>query len=324
MKTKTAFSLDCGIEVNAEDAYDFFWAGIIKDKRNFICISEDCYAQITCANLDKLREDMSVAPYFKVYGEHSPLCPIKEAESQPYLRKDSNETSYSRAKISEEHPDIFELERPEEHRKIKEKSRQSDNILDIEEIKKRKKSRNTNDAIRSRKYHSIRGLIKKYHEYKQNNTLDSHFIKIPPRQGRGYTRVSYSEMFVEINGQALLELPEDNKRIYFGTANLYDNGTHYNIKFTKGFVWNGKITKPSIYISRTMVSEAFSRELAEKKLQSLSGKTIYCFVYSRPLPAKNEYINLNINNMDLLDIKKEFIAPILRSNRDRSSSSYTS
>ena len=315
MKTKTAFSLDCGIEVNAEDAYDFFWAGIIKDKRNFICISEDCKAQITCANLDKLREDMSVAPYFKVYGEHSPLCPIKEAESQPYLRKDSNETSYSRAKISEEHPDIFELERPEEHRKIKEKSLESDNVLDIEEIKKRKKSRNTNDARKSRKYYSIRGLIKKYHEYKQNNTLNSHFIKIPVGQAGGYVSVSYSDMFVEINGQDFSNLLK-YKRIYFGLAKLYDNGTHYNIKFTKGFLRNGKITKPSIYISQKMVSEAFCSKLAEKKLQSLSGKTIYCFVYSKPLLAKNEYINLNINNMDFLDIKKEFIAPILRSNRD--------
>jgi len=115
------------------------------------------------------------------------------------------------------------------------------------------------------------------------------------------------------------KLPE-YKRIYFGLAKFYDNGTHYNIKFTKVFVRNGKNIKPSIYISQKVVSEAFCSKLAEKKLQNLSGKTIYCFVYSKPLPAENKYINLNVNSMDLLDIKKKLIAPILRSNRDRSSS----
>ena len=56
MKVVHAYSLDCEDIVDVEKAYDLYWANIIKDPKNFECISVNCSAEITCANIYKLRK----------------------------------------------------------------------------------------------------------------------------------------------------------------------------------------------------------------------------------------------------------------------------
>jgi hypothetical protein len=65
MKIEQAYSLDAKVSVDAELAYDYYWAGIIKNKQNLECPANNCTAPITCANLDKIRQDMKVDPYLK-------------------------------------------------------------------------------------------------------------------------------------------------------------------------------------------------------------------------------------------------------------------
>ena len=53
MALDVAFSIEAGDFVDPDRAYDLFWAGVITNKRAFVCPGADCSAQVTCANLDK-------------------------------------------------------------------------------------------------------------------------------------------------------------------------------------------------------------------------------------------------------------------------------
>src|SRR5690625_333074 len=56
--------------------YTTLFRSLITDKKKFLCPGTDCFAQVTCANLDEDVQDMKVVPHFRVYGSHSEFCEI--------------------------------------------------------------------------------------------------------------------------------------------------------------------------------------------------------------------------------------------------------
>ncbi|WP_244922687.1 hypothetical protein [Xenorhabdus cabanillasii] len=77
MSLDIAYSTEIDDFIDPDRAYEYFWAGKLTNKRSFICPGENCYAQVTCANLDKESQNMHVVPHYKVYGKHHPDCEIK-------------------------------------------------------------------------------------------------------------------------------------------------------------------------------------------------------------------------------------------------------
>ena len=308
MKTEFAFSLDCNSIVDTDEAYELFWLGVIKNKRNFECIDENCNAQITCANLHKLQKDMGVLPYFKVFGEHSESCSHQPDKIELHSSQANNNISKSRGKISDKSLDILHLERPESHWIKKQKSLQlhpeQQSIL-TSERKKIKKEALSKLSQKPKNRHCIRPIVNSFHEYRQKQSLENKYIQIKT------ATISYADMFVKIDLQDINNLSKYS-RIYWGEAKLYDNQNYYNILFDNYLISNGEKIRPSIYVPLEIIEQAFCRKLMEKKFMALSGSNVYCFVHARPYPNPKEsksgkkYINFYVNNLDFLEIKKEF------------------
>ena len=73
MSIEKAYSIEANDIIDAEEAYELYWNGIINDKKAFLCIY--CDAAITCANLDKKRAEMKNIPHFKCRG-HADECEL--------------------------------------------------------------------------------------------------------------------------------------------------------------------------------------------------------------------------------------------------------
>ena len=56
-KIEKAFSLEINDFVDAIEANELWMEGVLKDKKAFICVGENCYAGITCKNMDTFASD---------------------------------------------------------------------------------------------------------------------------------------------------------------------------------------------------------------------------------------------------------------------------
>jgi hypothetical protein len=307
MKIEKAYCKDCNEVIDAELAYDYYWHGKIHDKRNFECSSESCDTKITCANLDKLRQDMKVDPYFKSVGEHSNECALEKDIINKFKKAASQTESSSkyRNRKSNGIADIFILERPKSHWERKQTDILSRDVASQAERKRSIKRKAHASYFSPSRYFSVMSLVSKYFRLKKANKLYDTYINI-----KGFD-ISYNEMFIEIKDQNLASLP-DYPRVYFGKAfvNLLSNGD-YSINFANKFNLQGGLSRPSIYLSRKSIRDSFSKKVKEKKFEALSEKkypSIWAFVYSKPLLKERNmgiYINFYLNNMDLFDFREK-------------------
>lgn len=305
MKIEQAYSLDIGDTVDAELAYDYYWAGAIINKKNFECPSPKCSAPITCANLDKLRQDMKVDPYFKAVEDHHPDCDlVQNIDHVDTTSQKSQEKPKARAKKSDKLPDIFELSRPKSHFEKKEVNNIKSGASSTA-IKNKKNKTSISPNTQPSRHYAVRAFVSKYIKYKAEGSLAKHHIDI-----KGYS-VSYGEMFVEISSQDIHMLSKD-PRIYFGKAFIdAKKESDYIINFTESFFVEDTLKRPSIYIAKNLLDEAFTKKLSEEKFADLSKKnhpSVWCFVYAIPqLKTVNDklHINFKILNMDFIDLREK-------------------
>lgn len=341
MKIEQAYSIDSNEILNVEDAYDFYWAGIIKDKTNFECPSLNCEASITCANIDKLRQDMKVDPYFKATSEHSSECTlVKEIKNKKHKIESIEGNQKPRNKKDEKLADIFIFSRPKSH--IEKKEMTSTENIPISSIEKRKVKTSRSNTVNSQPsyFYTVRSFVSKYNTYKKQNLIDKRFINIKNNQ------ISYSEMFIEISNQNITSLSK-YPRIYFGKVFINKlKNQDYSANFTSTFIlednkfienikeltWSEdklmltfedynyqlqKLTKkfnyirPKIYLSQDMIDNSFTKNLIRNKIEDLSTKNypeVWAFVYAVPkvkIVNKVQYVNLNIYSLDYIDFRSE-------------------
>lgn len=127
MSQEVCFSLEKKIVIDADVAYDLYWAKQIFDKSKFKCPTPTCRAKFTCANMDVAEHDLKQTPHFRKHPstEHDSLCPFHEDNTISNNYKDGLSSSKNGTKSNIE---IFEFERPPSHFKD----------FDIKSEKKRK------------------------------------------------------------------------------------------------------------------------------------------------------------------------------------------
>lgn len=297
MKIEEAFSPDYGDMVDAEKAYDLFWSGEITDKRNFQC-SENCIAQITCANLDKPRSRMKNILHFKIYGTHSPHCDIVTDKTKIGQSIETEGISTPRETYVDSEIDILLFERPKKDSEIT-----STNIKPTTRKITGGKSNvdngtNTN-AKRTPQYSTIKPLVSKFEKYCLNSTLGSHYINIKGNN------VSYKSMFVNINNQDFGTLSK-YLRIYHGEATIkkVKNTDDYRICFLNAINYQGQSYCPNIYISHSVIEKHYMRHHWKNILEELisMNSNIEFYVYSKAVVNKN-YINFTMQNLDFLEFR---------------------
>ncbi|WP_083189890.1 hypothetical protein [Orenia metallireducens] len=297
MKTEEAYSLDYGDVVDAEKAHELYWDGTIKNKKNFECPDPNCSLQITCANIDKSRDEMKKSPHFRIYDEHSSKCDIgkntEEKEEQKNSNKNRTENKYIDSKF-----DILLFQRPKSHsQKLITKS---NGEIDHKKQKLKLKQEKNKNEKRNSEYFTIKPLISKFEKYKEDNVLNDYFIKI-----RNYP-INYADMFVKISEKEL-NLYSNYKRIYYGTGNVERKGNNFAIEFTNSIISEGSYYSTTIYITEKLIKKHYMNRKWKRKLEELANlesDEIIFFVYSKPIVKSDyPYINFPITSLNFLDYR---------------------
>lgn len=305
MKIEKAYSTELDEVVDVETAYDLFWAGHITDKHKFECVFPECDGAITAANLDRLRQDMAVDPHYRKVGEHAAACKADTATKDTEPAPGDEARGRSRGQKNDDLADVFGLKRPPSHA-IATRTPDSGTFgAELLSNKRRKKREATERAPRASTHYSLLSFVSKYHRYRKLAVCDTKFINI-----KGYN-VAYSEMFVPIEDQDFATL-SDYPRVYFGKAYIDERPNEYRIGFISAFVFEGVSVRPSIFISKNLIQNAFSRKLSEAKFDELSKRKrpdAWVFVYAKPRTAEKDgktYINFSVTNLDFFDFRETF------------------
>ncbi len=309
MSLDIAYSSDMDLVIDAEQAYEYFLLGRIKDKRAFRCPSENCRAQITCCNIDKDFHDMRQHQHFRVYGIHSPECEInnKTFLIPSYTQK---KEKLQRSKINENYVDEFVIYRPQNYYDGK-------TLLYVRKIKypllKYKpltiKIGNAAPLSTSRVY-SVRSVINRYKRYKDKNMLDYKKIRIDG------ALTPYSSLFLKIDEQNLKETP-NRPRFYCGLAYIKPTPETEEdgcvIDFIHKLKDEDKIypTQAILYISDILKhNNVYNNKIGNLLLKSLdvflqNQNPAYVFLYSTPIKENSsttQRIKFSMSNPDMLYI----------------------
>lgn len=284
-----AYSIDLDDFVDPDMAYDSFWSDLITSKSAFKCPNENCNADITCANIEKVKQDMKQVPHFRGY-HHIESCQYDSKNKNNSIENDEN---YENAKIGTNLCDKFLLNRPESKETAQESTATSGYSRD-EDSKKYTGGR----------YYSIRSLVSKWIQVRKNDLLEEAFIKIEGKD------ISYKELFKGVFHQELDELPDQN-RIYWGTAFIdrIESIPGYKIKFCSQFDYYEESINPSFIISDSDIEDYKVKKLLKLRLETINKmeKPIgLVFVYGTPYCIEkkgNTYINFSLRNLDFIEIR---------------------
>ena len=162
--------------IDAELAYDLFWANVISNKSDFQCPSEFCSAKVTCINLDVEKQSMQQSPHFRGYN-HSNECDMSLGEKVKVSAGDKYEPSASNVKKSDNVSDIFRLNRPDGQFAKKKKSGKNKTKKQAIDVR-RAKVQGDNKIETGSDYYSVRSLVSKFIRYRKENSLLVKLVKV--------------------------------------------------------------------------------------------------------------------------------------------------
>ena len=284
-----AYSIDLDDFIDPDMAYDYFWSDIIKSRNAFKCPNEKCNADITCANIEKVKQDMKQVPHFRGY-HHIEGCQYDSKNKNNSIESDEN---YENAKIGTNLCDKFLLNRPESKETAQESTATSGYSRN-EDSKK---------YIGGR-YYSIRSLVSKWIQVRKSDLLEEAFIKIEGND------ITYKELFKGVYHQELDELPDQN-RIYWGTAFIdrLESIPGYKIKFCSQFDYYAESINPSFIISDSDIEDYKVKKLLKLRLKTINEEKTpigLVFIYGTPYHKEsngNSYINFSLRNLDFIEIR---------------------
>ncbi len=311
MALDVAFSIEAGDFVDPDRAYDLFWAGVITNKRAFVCPGADCAAQVTCANLDKDVQSMRVVPHFKVYGEHSEACGISNGKAIDLEVEPSGPDGQERKTVDESIVDVFKLDRPDSYYD----EPTQDPSADVHLAKQR--ARNTRPYTTKLgesgivgPIYSVRSVVSRYIRYRSDNTLEFRRLNIAGQD------VAYDSIFKCIWEQDLTDLP-DHPVIYYGWAYIDRTRKNdaYRIKFKKCLMRGTESLTTSSFVSDALIERYKLKNLMATRLSKISQQpkpTAFVFLYAQPTVRTSQgtsYANFELKNLDMVDVNYDCPLP---------------
>lgn len=307
MKIEHAFSIDLNETIDIDTAYELFTAGRILDKRNFSCLYPGCAGDVTAANLDKLRQDMAVDPYFRRVGdEHTAQCD-SDGGCEVTASGPDEEVRRMRGRKDDATPDQFVLSRPPSHEvKVQ--------LTPVEPpgVGPAKRKRGTGapggaGSSPSTAY-SVGSLVSRFAKYRKQGIDDIKMLSI-----KGF-QLSYRDMFVPLAGLEMMNVVS-HPRVYFGRAFVDRKQTGYAITFVpeSAVVLEAKKYRPSLFVSDERIAAAYSRKLFDGKFKDLSERgrpDAWFFIYGKPERVEREgktYVNFKVFNLDFIDFREGFV-----------------
>ncbi|WP_343553129.1 hypothetical protein [Pantoea sp.] len=313
MPLDVAYSLEIEDFIDADKAYEFYWSGLITNKKAFVCPGDSCKAQVTCANIDEETQNMRVVPHFRIYGEHGEKCEIFNKIPLKILDLVGGEGNGEKKSVELSVVDSFILVRPSSYYEIRDKNTNS-NGNDLKKKINYKSKNLTYDLMQNgfiSSVYSVRTIVSRYLRYYADKSIDNRLVNISGKS------VPYASFFKLIWEQDLESLPE-NSLIYYGWAYVdrYEKG--YKVKFKKGLKDKSGVVLPvSFFISNDLIEKYPIKKLVTKRIASISimsKPTAFVFIYGKPKLKKSattskEYINFSLYNLDMVDVNTDSPMP---------------
>ncbi|VVN97027.1 hypothetical protein [Pseudomonas fluorescens] len=305
MALDIAFCTETSDFIDPDRAYDLFWADIIKNKRGFVCPGSNCFAQVTCANIDKDLGDMKVVPHFKIYGKHDTACEIYNHIPLNLILDQVEDKAEEKQAIEKSIVDIFEMKRPASYYQDASPIDDQNSIkrTKIQQIKKRLAITFKESGSIGTVY-SVRTLVGRYIRYRSNNSLSHMRININGKD------ILYRSIFKHIWDLDINTLPE-HPIVFCGWAyiNRLPKLEAYQIKFKKPFIVNGEKIKPTILISDSLIAAYKIKKLVITRLEKITKNehpVAFVAFYGSPIikeiAPEKKYVNFLVDNLDMIDI----------------------
>ncbi|BDU83075.1 hypothetical protein SNUCP2_27440 [Clostridium perfringens A] len=304
MSIEKAYSIEANDIIDAEEAYELYWNGIINDKKAFSCIY--CDAQITCANLDKKRAEMKNLPHFKCCGSHGDECKlILEISSNKRTDKKRTERNFLDEDIDELNiihntEGIKKIINKKENKELKNIDSQKEKVIEEYKSGKRRKS----------KYTLIRPIVSKYIKYNKENLISKKYINVYKN-----INITYEEMFKKID-EVDIENLSKYKRIYFGEGNIKKVENGYMVAFNKRIKIKDDYIKTTFFINyEKHLKDLNNLQQFKEELDEIVEKQekIMIYVYTNNLKLKvnnkntnkeMKIINLYLDMIECFDYRK--------------------
>lgn len=320
MRLEEAFSLQFGQTITAERAYELFWAGIINDKRAFRCPGDDCTAQVTCANLDALEQDLKVQPHYRPYGEHETGCTFAKIATTPSRSVGPRGHGFSIR--DPETPDVFNLSRPANHF-VRFTVETPPSPPGVRKPIPTRGGDQTDDGARQRQYYSVANLVSRWLRFRKESGVARSEVRI------GAATLTYEQLFKGVYNQNA-EILVQAQHVYWGKAwaKRLPNDTGYRIEFNEKMKVDGMPRRPSLLVYDNVIEKYSVKKPLIERLQAAIEKSdggCILFVFGAPIivpdfesatptaPYTRSFINFRVNNLDMIDIQSLSLFEQLRS-----------
>ena len=298
MSIEQAYSIEANDIIDAEEAYELYWNGIINDKKAFLCIY--CDAAITCANLDKKRAEMKNIPHFKCRG-HADECEliveISSKKRNDKKRKERNflDEDVDKLNITHNTEGIKKIINKKENRDLKNINIQKEKVIEEYKSGKRRKA----------KYTLIRPIVSKYLKYIEKNSISKKYINVYKN-----INITYEEMFKKID-EVDIENLSKYKRIYFGEGNIKKVENNYMVVFNKRIKFKNDYIKTTFFINyEKHLKDLNNLQQFKEELDEIVEKKekVMIYVYTNNLKLKvnkeMKIINLYLDMIECFNYRK--------------------
>jgi len=296
MKLEKAFSLDLNRTMTATDADYHYQQGAIRSKFSFKCPDLHCDAQVTCANLDRPRNERILDPYYRVVSDHSDTCTITKD-----IQKETKSVYHDEYSDSDEYiENAFRLNlRPPNNTRAGNDD-EADDDKQTGGVRGRSQTTNTPTKRKQQRSRTVSSLVASF------LNGDDFEIQLP-----GTSLISLRKLFIEIDGQQISDF-EDDMRIYYGKAwiNKSPNGNGFSVRFANALQHEELNVRPSFFINDELIKQSGYRKFQQTTLEALAtSKPVDIYILSAigPYPHKSgEYINFKLEGLEYMEYRKDY------------------
>jgi hypothetical protein len=305
MRLEEAFSLQFGETITAERAYELYWAGVISDQRAFRCPGEGCTAQVTCANLYALEQDLKVQPHYRPYGEH-----IKDCGNTVESAGSATGDGHHIAALDSDAPDVFHLSRPANHFVARTAAHTLGSIGASGKARSRISPSSVERGSRRRHHYSVSNLVSRWLRLRHEGRLDQESVH------NGNETLTYQQLFKGVFKQDAEKYASVNL-VYWGKVNVLRLSYGYRITFVSKMLAGGKPQRPSLLLRDKIIEQCpYRKRIIGKLDNAIKDDKSHCilFIYGAPeivpdldsatatKPYTRCFINFNVTNLDMIDV----------------------
>ena len=304
MATELAFSTEFNDTINAERAYELYWADVITDKRAFLCPEHEngCPAKYTCANMDTEQLQLKQVPHFRNQHDSEPHmegCPgIAELDAR------SNGSGESRtSEAGQPAPDRFLLARPAGHFDVRQGT-----TAGIGPGAGSRSGGGETGGTRSRRtqFYSLAALVSRWLKARQDNVDDTMIVSAGTQEAMSYRELfeNFFEKRPHLSG---------NTRVYWSKAWIRKTANGFQITFCEPVTTLAgetltELLRATAMIWNSVLAASEMKSLHARRLQRFAASEAPCvvFLYGAPVLQEKQsrtYLNFDVKNLDLVDVQ---------------------